>query len=81
MVGYKVSASVSVSCWLSFSKAMLGSCLQAKHGIRNSFRVLVPVHGMDRSLIGLSVNLCSIFVPGFLLVGDNSGPKSLKVGW
>jgi hypothetical protein len=61
--------------------AMLGSCLQAQHGLWG----FVPAHGMDPklgwSLEGLSFSLCSIFVSAFLLDMNNSGSKFLKVGW
>jgi hypothetical protein len=42
---------------------MLGSCLQAQHGISNSVKSLFPTHEMDpklgRLLDDLSFNLCS----------------------
>jgi hypothetical protein len=57
--------------------------MQAQHGISNSVGV-GPVYGMDSkvglSLDGFSFNLCSIFVPVFLLVRINSVSKILKVG-
>ena len=63
---------------------MLGSCLQAKYNISNSVKVWFFSHGMDptlgRSLVGLFLHLCSIFVPAFLLE-NNSGSNILKMGW
>jgi hypothetical protein len=35
---------------------------------------------LDQLLDSISFNLCSIFVPAFLLDRKNSGPKFLKVG-
>jgi hypothetical protein len=86
MVGCKyLHLSQSAAGRASQRTAMLGSCLQAQHSISNSVRVLMPVHGMDsksdQSLVGHSFNLCSIFVPAFLLDRSNFGSKMLKMGW
>ena len=62
--------------------AMLGSCLKAQYGISNSVKVWCKWDGsqsLGQSLGGLSLSLCSIFVPAFPLNWNNSGSKIWNV--
>jgi hypothetical protein len=65
--------------------AMLGSCLQALQSIINSvWGLLALSHEMGlevgQSLVGHSLNLCSIFIPVHLVGRTNFGLQILWVG-
>lgn len=63
---------------------MLGSCLQAQHGIHNSVKV-GACRGMSArlgwSLVGHCFSLCFIIIPAFHLYRNNFGSNIWKVGW
>lgn len=64
---------------------MLGSCLQVSQNIicpGLDFSLShVMVLKLGHSLIGHSLNLCSIFIPAYLVGSTNFGLKVLWLGW
>ena len=83
-----VSASVSICCWMRLAtrQVMLTSCLQALQSIIDSVRDSLALSSevgleLGQSLIGYSLNLCSIFTLVPLVGMTKFGLKVLWVGW